>query len=102
MNKKIVRCISCEGFGWFDDPFEDGEATDCDWCDGIGYVYRLENGQDQKIPPADFEKQAARLEELEQERLREMGYEGQARRPWEQDIRKGTRLGQNPGDKPPA
>ena len=37
---EIVRCISCDGYGWFE---EDGISEDCDWCGGIGYVYRDPN-----------------------------------------------------------
>ena len=84
---EIVRCPSCEGFGWFED--EDGVAQDCDWCGGVGYSYRDEQGIDHRIPAADYEKVAARLEELEAERLRSMGYTGKAKKPWEQDIRRG-------------
>lgn len=91
----IVRCLSCEGYGWLEDDFT-GEAADCDWCGGAGYVYRDEQGIDHKIPLADYGKVADTLEKLEQERLREMGYSGQAKKPWEQDIRKGTQGGVNP------
>lgn len=48
------------------------------------------------IPKADFEAVADELERLEQERLRELGYQGAARKPWQQQIRKDTRLGRNP------
>lgn len=96
---EIVRCISCDGYGWHEDDFT-GEISDCGWCAGIGYVYRDAQGVDHKIPAADLRKAAiaARLEELEQERLREMGYQGEARKPWEQDVRKGTQGGVNPYD----
>ena len=50
---QIVRCVSCEGYGWFEDEFT-GEAADCDWCGGTGYVYRDDRGVDRRIPPADY------------------------------------------------
>jgi hypothetical protein len=81
----IVQCVSCEGFGWFED--EDGQAQDCDWCGGIGYTYRDANGVDRRIPVSDYESVAAQLEQLETERLRAMGYTGEAKKPWEQKIR---------------
>ena len=84
---EIVQCVSCEGFGWFED--EDGQAQDCDWCGGIGYNYR-DGGVDRRIPIADFEAVSSRLEQLETARLREMGYTGEAKRPWEQKIRQNT------------
>lgn len=92
---RIVRCVSCEGFGWFEDDFS-GEAEDCDWCAGAGYVYRDAAGHDAPIPIADYAAVAAELERLELERLREMGYQGGARKPWQQAIRKDTHLGRNP------
>ena len=82
---EIVQCVSCEGFGWFED--EDGQAQDCDWCSGIGYTYRDACGIDRRIPIGDYEAVSSRLEQLETERLREMGYTGEAKRPWEQKIR---------------
>jgi hypothetical protein len=85
MAETIVRCVSCDGYGWMDD---DGEARDCDWCGGVGYVYRDASGADRPIPPADFGAVGERLEQLEVERLREMGYTGEAKKPWEQAIRK--------------
>jgi hypothetical protein len=80
----IVRCISCDGFGWFED---DGQAADCEWCGGIGYTYRDAAGHDRRIPRADYEAVSERLEQLEAERMREIGYTGEARKPWEQAIR---------------
>lgn len=96
----IVRCISCEGFGWIDDDFT-GQAEECDWCTGIGYVYRDSQQVDSPIPKEDWKQEAvsARLEELEAERLREMGYGGEAKKPWQQEIRKNTQGGINPYDK---
>lgn len=94
----IVRCISCEGYGWVEDEFT-GAAVDCDWCAGTGYVYRDTDGVDHKIPEADYGRVADQLEELERQRLREMGYKGEARKPWEQDVRKGTKGGENPYEK---
>lgn len=82
----VVRCISCDGYGWFEDDFT-GEPTDCDWCNGTGYVYRDAEGVDHKIPQADYGKVADSLEKLEAQRLREMGYTGEAKHPKNQDIR---------------
>jgi hypothetical protein len=79
----IVRCVSCDGYGWLS---EDGEA-ECDWCRGIGYVYRSVAGVDQPIPPTDLPALGEKLEALEVERLREIGYSGAAKKPWEQAIR---------------
>ncbi|MGB1286625.1 MAG: hypothetical protein ACPG7F_08855 [Aggregatilineales bacterium] len=95
----LVRCPSCEGFGWFADDFTD-EATDCDWCRGVGYVYRDDNNTDSPIPKADYAKIADKLEQLDIQRLQEMGYEGEAKKPWQQDIRKGTKGGENPYETP--
>ena len=73
------------------------EVEDCDWCAGAGYVYRDEDrarfaDSAQRItPPCPLN-----LEKLELERLREMGYRGGARKPWQQAIRKDTKLGRNP------
>ncbi len=88
---KIVRCPSCDGYGWFE-----GADEDCDWCAGAGYVYRSAAGSDSPIPPQEYPQVADKLEELEQERLREMGYQGSAKKPWRQQVRKGSRLGRNP------
>jgi hypothetical protein len=82
---QIVRCVSCDGYGWLDD--EDGEV-DCSWCGGVGYVYRDEQGVDHPIPAEDFEEVTATLEALETERLRELGYSGSAKKPWQQAIRR--------------
>lgn len=84
---EIVRCSSCDGYGWFEDE-ETFEAVDCDWCDGTGYIYRDDKGIDRKIPPADYGKVSATLERLEAERLREMGYSGSAKHPDDQAIRR--------------
>lgn len=84
---KITRCPSCGGYAWLED--DDGNAVDCDWCGGVGYVYRDENGIDHRIPEADYGQVADVLEKLETERLREMGYSGTAKKPWEQAVRKG-------------
>jgi hypothetical protein len=94
---KIERCPSCEGFGWSEDELT-GESEDCLWCAGTGYVYRDESGVDTKIPQSDLENPviAAELEAMEQARLREMGYSGEAKKPWEQAFRKGTKGGLNP------
>lgn len=93
--RNIVRCASCDGFGWNEDEFR-GEAEDCDWCAGVGYVYRDEAGRDGPIPKADFNLVADELESLELARLREMGYQGRAKKPWQQAIRKDTSLGEDP------
>lgn len=93
----IVRCISCDGFGWSEDEFS-GDVEDCTWCGGVGYVYKDDAGVDHKIPTSDLSKAdiSARLEALDVERMREMGYQGDAKKPWEQNIRKGTKGGLNP------
>lgn len=82
----IVRCVSCDGYGWFED--DDGSAQDCDWCGGVGYVYRDSNGVDRRIPESDYPQVAGRLEQLEIQRLREIGYTGEAKHPWQQAIRR--------------
>ena len=56
----------------------------------------IKTGNDLPIPPADFAAVAERLERLEVERLREMGYQGNAMKPWQQAIRKDTALGRDP------
>ncbi len=83
---QIVRCVSCNGYGWIEDEFS-GETGDCDWCKGTGYVYRDASGIDRAIPVEDYGKVANTLEKLEIERMREIGYSGQAKNPWEQAIR---------------
>lgn len=83
---QIVRCVSCDGYGWEIDDFS-GEAVDCGWCDGTGYLYRDTAGVDHRIPAADYGRVQERLEQLEQTRLREMGYSGTAKHPDEQPIR---------------
>lgn len=85
MTQTIVTCPSCEGFGWFED---EGVVQDCDWCDGIGYIFRDANGIDSHIPPAEYAAVSDTLERLEAERMRAMGYTGEAKKPWEQAIRK--------------
>lgn len=82
----VVVCASCEGYGWFEDEFS-GETIDCDWCGGVGYVYRDAHGVDHKIPEADYGRVADQLEALEQARLQGMGYSGTARHPRDQPIR---------------
>jgi hypothetical protein len=83
---QIVRCPSCDGYGWVED--DDGKVQDCDWCSGVGYVYRDEQGVDHPIPESDYPHVANTLERLEQERMRDLGYSGSARHPREQDIRR--------------
>jgi hypothetical protein len=94
---QIVRCISCDGYGWFREEYED-EAEECDWCGGIGYVFRDASGIDQRILPEQLVDPSisALLEQMETERMQQMGYRGEARKPWEQRIRQGTRGGINP------
>lgn len=82
---EIMRCVSCDGYGWLDDE-EKGEV-DCDWCAGVGYVYRDEQGVDHRIPVTDYVAIAETLEAMETQRLREMGYTGSAKKPWQQAIR---------------
>jgi hypothetical protein len=82
----IVRCVSCDGYGWITDEF-DGSTQDCDWCKGVGYVYRGEDGIDHTIPAEDYGKLADTLEKLEVERMRDLGYKGEAKHPSEQEIR---------------
>lgn len=81
----IRQCPNCDGYGWIDD-FIEGEQ-DCDWCKGIGYVYRGDDSVDRPIPRSDFEQVAETLEQLEAERLRQLGYTGRAKPPWRQAIR---------------
>ncbi len=87
-NMEVKRCPSCEGYGWFEDEFS-GEATDCDWCHGTGYVYRDAQGVDHPIPEADYGKVADLLETLDHERMHDMGYSGTALHPDQQPIRLG-------------
>ncbi len=89
MSWQIVRCPSCDGYGWVDD--EETGAADCDWCGGVGYTYRDEHGINRPIPASDFTAVAEELERLEAQRLRELGYTGQAKKPWEQAIRRSRR-----------
>lgn len=84
---EIVRCAACDGYGWTEDD-EDGAAVECIWCAGVGYVMRGDDGIDRPIPAADLGRYTAQLEALERERLREMGYTGDAKHPNEQAIRK--------------
>ena len=92
--KTIARCASCDGFGWFEAD-DLAEAEYCDWCAGAGYVYR-QAGRDKIIPRVDYAAIAEELEALELERLRELGYQGAAKKPWQQRIRQDTQLGIDP------
>ncbi len=83
MNINLAPCPSCEGYGWFEDELS-GSVSDCEWCSGCGYVYRDASGVDRPIPPQDYAKVAAELERLEAERLKKLGYTGQAKRPGEE------------------
>jgi hypothetical protein len=87
--KKIVRCLSCEGYGWYEDEFT-SETTDCDWCDGVGYVYRDAQNIDHKIPLEDLKQPdiSAQLELLEGERLRKAS----ASRAFARSVRMGPGL----------
>jgi hypothetical protein len=87
MTKQIVRCVSCEGYGWFTDEFT-GETEDCDWCGGTGYVYRDADGIDYRIPDSEYGEVADRIEKLELQRMHGLGYDGMAKKPWEQAIRR--------------
>jgi hypothetical protein len=87
MTKQIVRCISCEGYGWFTDELT-GETEDCDWCGGTGYVYRDADGIDYRIPDSDYGKVADVIEKLELQRMHGLGYQGAPRKPWERAIRR--------------
>jgi hypothetical protein len=82
---QIVRCVSCDGYGWVSD-FDSGE-DECEWCSGIGYVYRTTDGVDQIISREQLPAVSEELERLELERLREIGYSGQSKKPWEQAVR---------------
>ena len=84
----IVRCVSCDGYGWTTDEFS-GETLDCDWCGGTGYVYRDAAGVDHRIPEAEYGKVSDILERLERDRMRDLGYKGEAKHPKDQAIRKG-------------
>ena len=79
--KQLARCPSCDGYGWFAEESEQDRALDCAWCGGLGYVERDERGVDRPIPPAEYLQLAAALEQLDEERLRELGYSGEAKAP---------------------
>ncbi|MDZ4766763.1 MAG: hypothetical protein SGI73_19665 [Chloroflexota bacterium] len=92
---EIVRCAACDGYGWIaDEGFEadDGAALDatidCTWCAGVGYVMRGDDSIDRAIPAGELARWSAQLEALERERMREIGYTGEAKHPNEQAIRK--------------
>lgn len=97
-----MRCTACDGYGWVEEEADDfggeAEGIECKWCGGIGYVYRDEKGVSRRIPPEDYATQAETLERLELERLREIGYTGQAKQPWQQQIRieRGDRIAKPP------
>lgn len=96
----IVRCPSCDGYGWHDDDMFNEGSHECEWCAGVGYVYRDDNDVDRPIPEDDLKRDdiSQRLEVLETERMRDIGYTGSAKKPWQQDIREGTQGGVNPYD----
>jgi hypothetical protein len=85
---EIMRCVSCDGYGWVTDEESPDQAQDCGWCRGVGYVYRGADGIDRPIPAADLPRLALELETLEHQRLREMGYTGEAKHPSQQGIRR--------------
>jgi len=97
-SQTIARCPSCEGYGWYEDEL-DGQTVECAWCAGVGYVYLLPDNVQRRIPPKDYPTVADTLEALERERMREMGYTGEAKPPWEQDVRRGTRGGLHPDER---
>ncbi|MEO0561234.1 MAG: hypothetical protein AAF125_03925 [Chloroflexota bacterium] len=95
---EIILCPSCDGHGWTTDAFTaDKEA--CGWCNTGGYVYAEAGGVQRAIPDADYPALAPQLEVLEAARMREMGYTGEAKPPWEQKIREGTRGGVHPDER---
>ncbi len=107
----IARCAVCDGYGWiaqerdpFDDLFSEGEAdsVECRWCGGIGYVTQDARGVARRIPAEDLPALADRLEALEVERLRAIGYSGAAKAPRQQAIRiaRGDSIAQPPTDEP--
>jgi hypothetical protein len=85
---QIVRCAACDGYGWIADEDQGGTEVECGWCGGIGYASRGEDGIDRAIPTAEWGRYAADFERLERERLREIGYTGDAKHPRDQAIRK--------------
>jgi hypothetical protein len=95
MSEQIVRCPSCAGYGWVEDELEGG-VQDCDWCDATGYLYEDGKGIQRRIPHVDYGIVADQLEALEQQRMRELGYQGLPKPPWEQAVRTGTKGGQHP------
>jgi hypothetical protein len=94
---QIVRCPSCDGFGWLEGD-DEGDQIACRWCVGAGYAYQDERGVLHVIPQADYAQVADTLEVLERERLREYGYTGEAKKPWEQDIRGENKARMKRGD----
>jgi hypothetical protein len=103
----ITRCAVCDGYGWiaqehdpFDDLFAQAEdaSVECRWCGGIGYVTQDARGIARRIPEEDLPTLADRLEEMEAERLRAIGYTGTAKAPHQQAIRlaRGDSIAQPP------
>ncbi len=82
---EIVRCVSCDGYGWLE---ENGMVEECDWCGSIGYVFRDAQRIDHQITEPNDPVIAEKLESLERQRMRELGYTGEARHPAEQQIRR--------------
>lgn len=97
-HERIVRCPSCDGHGWAEDDFT-GEREGCAWCDESGYMYENADGVQRQIPHADYGAVADELERLERDRMRELGYQGEAKPPWQQEVRRGTRGGQHPDER---
>lgn len=77
--KQLVRCPSCDGYGWFAEENVRDRSEDCTWCGGIGYVERDERGVDRPIPASKYPELADALEQLDEGRLRELGYSGVAK-----------------------
>ena len=74
--EQLVRCPSCDGYGWFAEESQQDRTEDCSWCGGIGYVQRDAGGVDRPIPSCRYAEVATELEQLDEARLRELGYSG--------------------------
>ncbi|MBL8133602.1 MAG: hypothetical protein JNL42_17195 [Anaerolineae bacterium] len=112
MAEIAARCAACDGYGWVEQDADDamgvaeGDAgSECAWCGGIGYVLQDERGVSRRIPEDQLAAHSETLERLELERLRQIGYSGEARKPWQQQIRleRGDRIARPPAqDDPPG
>ncbi|MBK8027737.1 MAG: hypothetical protein IPK19_41740 [Chloroflexi bacterium] len=105
--EKIARCAVCDGYGWIEadpdaigDPDDESDGSECMWCGGIGYVFQNERGVSRRIPSDLLAIHSETLEQLELARLREIGYSGEAKKPWQQQIRieRGDRIARPPED----